>query len=194
MAIQQREHFVQMRLPYEDERAALFEEEPQYFSTALCTTEDWLGQKNTAFCKAVFASQEAATGLTLDRKLSTKASPTFSKVLAQHWKVSIPIDGKNLNQPFGGSSSNPDTGEIWHHGPWLDAWINIRPVKPFTEELEKRAMLGFEWIFPAPNSYHFMCRSRRELEATMRIFIKMFGLIEPELEAALVKESADRAP
>ena len=38
-----------------------------------------------------------------------------------------------------------------------------------------------------------MCRSRRELEAILRIYIKMFQLIEPELEEALAKEFAERA-
>jgi hypothetical protein len=38
-----------------------------------------------------------------------------------------------------------------------------------------------------------MCRDLRELETTLRIYIEMFRLIEPELEAALAQESADRA-
>ena len=51
----------------------------------------------------------------------------------------------------------------------------------------------FDWLYPIPSHYHFMCRDLRELEATIRIYIKMFQLIEPELEAALVKQNADRA-
>lgn len=178
---------------HKETRAELFEQEVLYFSTALSIADDWYGQKNTAFCKAVFASQEAATGLTLDRKLSTKASPTFSNTLAQNWKVSIHLDGKHLNLPFGGSSSDPETGEISHHGPWVDASMSIRPIKPLADELKKKAMLQFDWIFPVPSHYHFMCRNLRELETTLRIYIKMFQLIEPELEEALAKESADRA-
>ena len=178
---------------HKEMRAEMFEQEVLYFSTALSIADDWHGQKNTAFCKAVFASQEAATGLALDRKLSTRASPTFSKTLAHHWKVSIHIDGKNLNKPFGGTSKNLDTGEISHLGPWVDASMSIRPIKPLTDELKKSAMLRFDWIFPVPNYYHFMCRNLRELEAVLRIYIKMFELIEPELEAALARESAERA-
>ena len=48
------------------------------------------------------------------------------------------------------------------------------------------------WIFPEPNGYHFIA-FLRELEAILRIYIKMFQLIEPELEEALAKESAERA-
>lgn len=71
--------------------------------------------------------------------------------------------------------------------------MNVRLVKPLSEELKKKGMLRFEWICPVPNYYHFMCRSYRELETTLRIYIEMLRLIEPELEAALAKESADRA-
>lgn len=192
MMVQRDRQFGEMFALHKNARAELFEEEVRCFSTELCMADVWRGQKNTAFCKALFASQEAATGLTLDRKLSTKASPTFSNVLAQHWKVSIHIDGTNLNRPFRGSSSDPETGEILHHGPWVDASMSIRPVKPSTEELKKKAMFRFEWVLPVPNYYHFMCRDLRELETTIRIYIKMFQLIEPELETALTKESADR--
>ena len=59
--------------------------------------------------------------------------------------------------------------------------------------MKKKAVLRFDWIFPVPNDYHFMCRDLRELEATIRIYITMLQLIEPELETALVKESAERA-
>jgi hypothetical protein len=193
MMVQKDKQFREMFALHKNARAELFEEEVRGFSTELCVADDWRGQKNTAFCKTVFASQEAVTGLTLDRKLSTKASPTYSKILAQHWKVSIHVDGKHLNGPFGGSSSDPETGEISYHGPWVDASMSIRPVKPSTEELKKSAMFQFEWVFPVPHYYHFMCRTLRELEAAIRIYIEMFRLIEPELEAALVKENADRA-
>jgi hypothetical protein len=61
----------------------------------------------------------------------------------------------------------------------------------------KRAALMFDWVFPTG---HEGCvggygafTSLRELEAILRIYIEMFRLIEPELEAALVKESAERA-
>jgi hypothetical protein len=193
MQFQQSKQFRELFAPYKATRADLFEEELRSFSTAVSIAEDWHGQRNTAFCKAVFASQEAATGLALDRKLSTKASPSFSKVLAQHWKVSIHIDGKNLNQPFGGSSEDLQTGEISYLGPWVYASMSIRPTKPSSGELKKKGMLQFDWIFPVPPYYHFMCRSYRELETTLRIYIEMFRLIEPELEAALARESADRA-
>jgi hypothetical protein len=52
----------------------------------------------------------------------------------------------------------------------VDTSIGIRPLTPSTEELK--------------------CTP---CACLMRIYIKMFQLIEPELEAALAKESADRA-
>lgn len=125
--------------------------------------------------------------------MATRESPTFSKVLARHWKVSVHIDGQNLNLPFGGTSTDLKTGETSQLGPWVEAWIGIRPLKPSPDELNKKAMLRFDWLFPVPNYYRFMYRDFRELETTIRIYIKMFQLIEPELREALAKESADRA-
>ncbi len=124
MAIQQREHFNQMRLPYEDERAALFEEEINTFRLRFARRKIGSGRRIRPSAKRS-SLLEAATGLTLDRKLSSKASPMFSKVLAQNWKVSIPIDGRNLNQPFGGSSDNLDTASDlapWTLGGCLDQY------------------------------------------------------------------------
>ncbi len=67
------------------------------------------------------------------------------------------------------------------------------PSNPSLRNRRSGPYSGLSGIFPVPNTYHFMCRSRREFEAILRIYIKMFQLIEPELEEALAKESAERA-
>ncbi|MBA4096689.1 MAG: hypothetical protein C0484_07970 [Rhodospirillum sp.] len=80
----------------------------------------------------------------------------------------------------------------------VDVWLNIRPLKPREDESGKRAGLKFDWLFlirqeGCAGGYGPFA-SLRELEAILRIYIRMFQLIEAELEAALVKESAERAP
>src|SRR5688500_1046038 len=47
-------------------------------------------------------------GVWLDRKLSTKVSPVFSKNLAQDWKASLHIDGSH--SPYRKPSIDPATG------------------------------------------------------------------------------------
>ena len=187
-----------MRLPYEDEREELFREEVDRFSTDLSQSEEWAGQKRSVFCKAVFAALEPAAGLWLDRKLSTKVSPVFSKNLAQGWKASLHIDGSHLNRPYRKPSIDPATGRPERRVfPSVDVWMGIRPLKPREDESGKRAGLKLDWLFPIRQEGcaggYGPFASLRELEAILRIYIEMFRLLEPELEAALLKESAERA-
>ena len=198
MLVQAHSELLRMRQPYEEERDELFREEVDRFSTDLCQSEEWAGQKRSVFCKAVFAALEPAAGLWLDRKLSTKVSPVFSKNLAQDWKASLHIDGSHLNSPYGKPSIDPTTGKPERRVfPSVDIWMAVRPLKPREDDSGTRARLMFGWLFPIG---HEGCiggygpfASLRELEAILRIYIEMFRLIEPELEAALVKDSAERA-
>jgi hypothetical protein len=197
MLVQARSELLRMRQPYEEERDELFRGEVDRFSTDLSQSEEWAGQKRSVFSKAVFATLEPSAGLWLDRKLSTKVSPVFSKNLAQDWKASLHIDGAHLNRPYRKPSIDPATGRPERRVfPSLDLWMAIRPLKPREDESGKRAGLMFKWLFPIG---HEGCiggygpfASLRELEAILRIYIEMFQLIEPELEAALARESADR--
>lgn len=198
MLMVDRDELNRMRRPYEDEREELFLEEVDRFATDLASSSEWSGHKRTTFCQAVFASSEASTGLWRDKKLSTKASPVFSKHMAQDWKVSMYFDGSHLNRPFHPPAVEVETGRKMRHVfPSVDLWINVRPLKPAKEETGKRAGLSFDWVFPirqegCVGGYRSFA-SLHELEAILRIYIKMFQLIEPELEAALFQESADRA-
>jgi hypothetical protein len=197
MLVQARSELLRMRQPYEEDRDELFREEVDRFSTDLSQSEEWADQKRSAFCKAVFAVLEPAAGLWLDRKLSTKVSPVFSKNLAQDWKASLHIDGAHLNSPYRRPSIDPTSGRPERRvHPSVDVWLNIRPLKPREDESRKRAGLMFDWLFPIGHEGciggHGPFASLRELEAILRIYIEMFRLIEPELEAALVRESADR--
>ena len=107
-------------------------------------------------------------------------------------------DGSHLNSPYRKPSIDPETGRHERRVfPSVDVWLNIRPLKPREDESGKRAGLKFDWLFPIR---HLGCAggcgpfaSLRELEAILRIYIEMFRLIEPELEAALVKDSTERA-
>jgi hypothetical protein len=195
MLYQARDELQKLRRPYEEERDELFREEVDRFATVISLPGQWEEQKRTAFCIAVFAAEEPATGLRLDKRLSTKASPVFSKHMAQHWKVSIHFDGKHLNSPFHAPSVDPETGRNARHVfPSVDPWIGVRPLKPSKDEARKRAAISFDWVFPirqegCVGGYRSFA-SLPELEAILRIYIKMFQLIEPEFEAAL---SADRA-
>ena len=74
--------------------------------------------------------------------------------------------------------------------------MNIRPLKPIDGGVEEdgpcSSSSGFSRCRQEGSPLHVPFASR-ELEAILRIYIKMFQLIEPELEAALAKESAERA-
>lgn len=193
MAIQQRDHFWQMKSPYEDEREELFREEADRFATDLADFSEWVGVKRAEFYKAVFAAHQSTTGLHLDKKLSTKASPAHSKILETDWKVSIHVDGSHLNSTRNGPSVHPVTGKVQRSvHPAVEPSIAIRPLKPRGDEARRRASFHFDWIFPIHHWYRPFA-NLRELETIVRIYIEMFRLIEPELEAALAKESADRA-
>ncbi len=103
-----------------------------------------------------------------------------------------------LNRPYRKPSIDPATGRPERRVfPSVDVWISIRPLKPREDESGKRAGLEFDWLFPSGRkdapAGHGPFASLRELEAILRIYIEMFRLIEPELEAALLKESAERA-
>jgi hypothetical protein len=192
MAIQQRDHFWQMRAPYEDEQEELFREEADRFVTDLARSGEWVGVKRAEFYKAVFASRQSATGLHLDKKLSTKASPVHSKILGADWKVSIQVDGKHLNSPYNYPTEHPVSGKLQRSVfPAVEPSIAIRPLKPHGDEARRRAAFHFDWVFPIGHWYRPFA-DLRELETILRIYIEMFRLIEPELEAALAKEPAER--
>lgn len=181
--------YLQMQLPYRLQQADLFLAEVDRFSSIYASPEAWVSKTNTEFCKAVFASQQSDTGLLLDKKLSTKASPVYSKTVAQDWKVSIHIDGKHLNQSFPISTMNVAPGEVSFAWPRVTTYLALRqlgaPSRPTTFE--------FDWFFPirelgSPSTYN-SCRSHRELEAILRIHIEMFRLLERELVTALTRPS-----
>jgi len=187
--------FTKLQEPYRSEQAELFREEVERFSTPLSISEDHRSQKNADFCKVVFESEHLRTGLFLDRKLSTRASPVFSKTVAQDWKVAIHIDGKKLNDPYLHPVKNRTTGETLYPGPSVETYVSIRPLSPSKEQVGRYAHFRFDWIFPiyelglAPSYDYF--RSHKELEAILRIYIELFCLIEHEVSAALLLESSE---
>lgn len=187
--------FRRLQEPYRSEQAELIKEEVERFSKPLSVSEDHRSQKNATFYTAVFESEHLRTGLSLDRKLSTRASPVFSKTVAQDWKVAIHVDGQKLNAPYLHPVKNRTTGETLYPGPSVETYVSIRPLSPSREQVGAYAHLRFDWVFPiyelglAPSYEYF--RSRKELDATLRIYIEMFCLIEHEVSAALLLDSSE---
>lgn len=187
--------FRRLQERYSSEQAELFQEEVERFSTPLSRSEDHLNERNAVFYTAVFQSEHLRSGLSLDQKLSTRVSPVFSKTIARDWKIAVHVDGKKLNAPHLHPVKNLTTGETLYPGPSVEMHVSIRPLAPSKEQVGKYAQLRFDWIFPTyelglAHSYEYF-RSRRELEAILHIYIEMFCLIEQELGAALLKESAE---
>jgi hypothetical protein len=108
------------------------------------------------------------------RTISIPLLVSCGSTLGPDWKVSIHIEGKHLNFP----SYEPSVDLISAKAsrpvvPAVEPWINIRPLKPREDE------------------------SSATRHVHVRLGLSYWPLVrpslEPELEMALAKESADRA-
>src|SRR5262249_35837737 len=128
----------------------------------------------------------------LDKKTSTKASPAFSKRVADNWKVSLKIDGVLLKEPIGPPSFSVKTGEIFSSTATLEIFMNFHRCLDSGTPLPGRAFCDFGAFFPLGDlpmqASYSSFGSLRQLEALVRIHIEMFLLIEPELAEALAQE------
>jgi len=184
-----------MLKPYKEERARLWAIEVERYATELSKEFEAKSKSRMALYKAVMQQEQERTGLLPDRETSTTRAPVYSMAFGQDWKLCLRLDHVVLAKPYLGPYKDAKTGEVFPGGVQFELSMEIRRRVKNGGEFTRAAPLRFEWLFPiavglfGPASYSEFT-SLRELEALIRIHIRMFLLIREDFEKALLAGSA----
>lgn len=142
-------------------------------------------------CKIMLGERLKEFGYKYDKDLSDYSFMTFSKPIAESYKLCWILDSEvvqkkfNLNSIYYKLKSTGELKEIEASGGQFDSFISLRAA---ASQKDERPLLsfGFRDFFPIGNRYRNF-RSPQELEALINIYAKMYSMIQKELEAAIQK-------
>jgi hypothetical protein len=177
--------------PYKQERMRLWDIEVTGHSTQLSSDFEAQGKSRVALFRAVMEQEQHRTGLGLDRKLSSTRSPAYSLAVGKEWKIAMRLDHVALAKPYGGPTTDVRTGQVFPGGVQFSLHMDVCLLDRQGGGYTSVAPVRFDSLFPigsglfGPASYA-QFSSLHQLEALVRIHAKMFSLIRPELESALL--------
>jgi len=144
--------------------------------------------------KELMGSGLETWGFARDKELSSREYLMYSKSINDSYKLCWSLDLHTFRRPFDlepKTLRTPSLGiveTIYPLGVHFTIALLVHPITAKKQDF-RLAYFTFNFFFPITHYYrHF--RSLQELEALIRIYIIMYELIQPELDAALIKSLA----